>query len=98
MIIEHSKIEDILKIKPLGALSYRAAVDLSEFIRDNTKGIRRIVIDMSEVDYCSSAGIRTILELEINMSKLGGLELCNVNDAIMNVFKMTGLDNIFTIK
>lgn len=98
MNIEHSKKEDTIEIKPCGPLSYNGAAELSEYIRDHSRGIRKMVIDMKEVDYCSSAGIRALMEIEIYMSKLEGLILYNVNDSIMNVFRMTGIDSIFTIK
>lgn len=98
MRIEHFIKDNIIEIKPYGPLSYHGAVELADFIRNNSKGIRKMIIDLAEVDYSSSAGIRTLMEAELNMSKLDGLELYNVNEAIINVFKMTGLDSIFTIK
>lgn len=98
MKIEHLKKDDILQIKPCGELSYHNAGELAEFIANNSKGVKKMIIDLAEVDYSSSAGIRTLMEAEINMHKLGGLELHNVNETVMNVFKMTGLDSIFTVK
>lgn len=98
MKIEHFEKDGIIEIKPYGVLSYHGAAELSEFIKNNSKGIKKMIIDLAEVDYSSSAGIRTLMEAELNMHKLGGLELYNVNDTIMNVFKMTGLDSIFNIK
>lgn len=98
MKIEHVVSNNTIEIKPCGDLNYYAADELSEFIRVHAKGINKMIIDLEEVNYCSSAGIRTLMEAEIKMEKLGGLILYNVNDMIMNVFKITGLDTEFTIK
>ncbi len=97
MKIEHMTKNDTMEIKPYGNIYYYEAEELSEFIRQNSKGIRKMFMNLEEVFYCSSAGIRTLMEAEIDMSKLDGLVLYNVNDSLMKVFKLTGLDSIFNI-
>lgn len=96
--MEHEIKEHIITIKPYGPLMYSNAKELSEYIDRNSKGMKKMIIDLGDVEYSSSAGIRTLMEAELKMEKLDGLVLCNVNDSIIKVFKMTGLDSVFTIQ
>lgn len=97
MKIEHMIKNETIEIKPYSDLYYYEAQELSEYIMQNAKGIRKMIIDLEDVCYCSSAGIRTLMQAEMDMSKLDGLVLYNVNDSLMKTFKLTGLDSVFNI-
>lgn len=61
-------------------------------------GCVRLVIDMKNLSYISSAGLRGIL----NMVKLyktvsGGLYFCNLDLKVKEVFKITGFTNMLPI-
>lgn len=54
-------------------------------------GDGKIVIDFSQVDYVSSAGLRVLLKTAKQMKKGGGkLGLCNLNDQIKEVLELSG--------
>ncbi len=62
-------------------------------------GAETVTLDMSELEYVSSSGLRVILVLHKNMSKLGGaLKIINVNSMIMELFKMTGMSDYLDIQ
>ena len=59
---------------------------------------RHIVIDMSGIDYISSAGLRAVLIGAKQMSAgYGKLALCGLSEKIADVFHMSGFDKILTI-
>lgn len=57
-----------------------------------------IVVDLAEVDYISSAGLRAIL-VTAKRCKSGntGFALCSLSDQIMTVFQVSGFDRIISI-
>ena len=50
------------------------------------------------VDYISSAGLRVLLTAQKKMNAQGHMELVNVNEAVMDIFEMTGFADILEIK
>lgn len=64
-------------------------------IHENEK---HIVIDLDEVDYISSAGLRAILIGAKQMNAgYGKLALCGLSEKIEEVFHMSGFDKILKI-
>ena len=66
----------------------QAAVDALD------KSVERIVFDFRDVEYVSSAGLRVLLSVHKKLMKLDGMKLINVNDAVNDVFEVTGFDEI----
>lgn len=61
--------------------------------------IDTIIINMKELEYISSAGLRVILKLHKKMTAQGGqLKLINVNDMVMEIFDMTGMSDFLDIE
>ena len=56
-----------------------------------------ISTDMKELEYISSAGLRVLLSAQKKMSKVGHMEVINVNETIMEVFEVTGFVDILDI-
>ena len=54
---------------------------------------------MRSLEYISSAGLRVILMLHKKLAGINGrLKLINVNDMIMEIFTMTGMDSFLEIE
>ncbi len=57
-----------------------------------------IVIDMSGVEYISSAGLRSMLtSAKKTRAKSGDLTFCNLQGMVAEVFKMSGFDAMFKV-
>jgi anti-sigma B factor antagonist len=56
------------------------------------------VLDFSDLEYVSSAGLRVILKAQKLMNARGSMKLVNVNETIMEVFDITGFADILTIE
>ena len=60
--------------------------------------IDQILIDLSEVQYVSSAGIKIFFNVAKAMeTKQGVATLCNVNSNIKKIFKLAALDKVIPI-
>lgn len=58
----------------------------------------RLVIDLSEVSFMDSSGVATLVEVLREQRARGGkLVLCNLQDRVLSIFKISRLDSIFTI-
>lgn len=61
--------------------------------------INNVLLDLKELEYISSAGLRVLLKLYKKMLAQGGeVRLINVNNVIMDIFDMTGMSNFLNIE
>ena len=62
---------------------------------DNTE---ELIIDMQDLKYISSAGLRLMLSLHKKMTARRGMKLINVNETNMEIFDFTGFADILNIE
>ncbi|MBP1533929.1 MAG: STAS domain-containing protein [Ruminococcus sp.] len=55
-------------------------------------------LNIAEVEYISSAGLRVLLLAQKIMAKKGGMKLINVDKEIMDIFEVTGSSDILGIE
>lgn len=61
--------------------------------------IETVILNVKELEYISSAGLRLVLMLHKKMAKQGGqLKLINVNDMVMEIFDMIGMSDFLDIE
>ncbi len=57
-----------------------------------------VVIDFTDLEYISSAGLRVVLLLAKTINTRGAkLALCSLSEPIMSVFQISGFDRIISI-
>lgn len=98
MTITKQKNDATLTISLEGRMDTTTAPELEAALKDSLDGINALVLDLKELAYLSSAGLRVILGAQKQMSKLGGMVVRNVNETIMEVFEITGFSDILTIE
>lgn len=98
MNIEKQLNEKKLDLKVSGRLDTTTAPDLEKELLDQLKDVEELYIDFSDLEYISSAGLRVLLSAQKTMNKQGSMELTGVNDTIMEIFEVTGFNEILTIK
>ena len=83
-----------------GRLDTITSPQLEEEIKRNSfDEIETVTLNMRELEYISSAGLRVILMLYKKLTSVKGkLRLVNVNDMIMEIFTMTGMDSFLEIE
>lgn len=60
--------------------------------------IEEIVLDMSKLEYISSAGLRVLLVIHRSMKIGGVIRVVNANEITRKVFEVTGFDSVFSIE
>ena len=60
--------------------------------------ITTLILDLSELDYTSSAGLRVLLVAQKRMNNNGKMIIRNVSPSVMEVFDITGFSDILTIE
>ena len=98
MTIEKSKQEKKLTIKLCGRLDTITAPDLEAEIKNGLDGVSELVFDLAQLEYVSSAGLRTLLMAYKIMSQQGSMKIINVCEMVQEVFDITSLTDILTIE
>ena len=91
--------EDKLVLSIEGRIETNTAPEFQNAVLGAFQKCSNVILDFEEVAYISSAGLRgLLLGQKTAQSKGGSMVLTNVNDAVMEVLKMTGFKNILTIQ
>lgn len=88
----------ILKID--GAIKTLVAPCFEEVIKEAISLDKDLIIDLSNVTYIASAGLRVLLDMqqEIDENESPDVVLVNIQDPIKEVFEQTGFINILNIQ
>ena len=89
---------DTLTLALSGRLDTLTAPQLEAVVKNELDGAKDLVLDLKDLIYVSSAGLRVFLMAHKTMAKVGSMALCNVCDDIKEVLTITGFADIFTIK
>lgn len=70
----------------------------TELIGLNTTGVTNVVLDLSNLKFVDSSGLSAILIGDrLCKQNNGNLVLCNANEYVMKLLKISQLDNILTV-
>ena len=99
MEYKFNKDGEKLNVEVVGRVDTTTAPQLEEGILGELEGVNDLVLDFTNLEYISSAGLRLLLLLQKKMNACDGVfEIHNVNEFVMEVFEMTGFKDILTIK
>ena len=87
-----------LTVSLTGRLDTTTAPELEKELRDSLDGVTTLVIDMTALDYISSAGLRVLLSAQKTMNKQGEMKVVHVGETIMEIFEVTGFSDILIIE
>ncbi|MCI8529631.1 MAG: STAS domain-containing protein [Lachnospiraceae bacterium] len=87
-----------LSLALAGRMDTNTAPELETVLKSSLEGVSELIIDMKELDYLSSAGLRVLLGAQKTMNKQGSMKVTNVNETIMEIFDVTGFIDILTIE
>ena len=98
MTIEIKRNAEETIIKIVGRLDTTTAPALDKTINDDIADVKNLVLDVKELEYISSAGLRVLLGAQKKMQKIGSMKVTNVCEEVMEVFEMTGFADILVIE
>ena len=82
-----------------GKLTVAAAPALEAALKDLPAEVTNVTLDLSDLDYVASAGLRVIVSASKHYGNAGGsLRLLHPNEEVMEVFDATGLVDILEIE
>lgn len=98
MNIVKNRQENVLEVALEGRLDTVSAPEFEAVVKNELAGVTKLILDLAQLKYTSSAGLRTILLAQKAMNKQGEMILRNVGEEVMDVFDMTGLTDLLTIE
>lgn len=89
-------VNNITYVYPMGSINSSNSTDFANSFKDEYNNTDGVIIDASDLDYISSAGLRVILSAKKRcLNKV--FKVINVNSEVMEIFKVTGFDEIIDI-
>lgn len=83
----------------IGRLDANSAPEAEEIFKQVMERFDRVVLNLDQLEYISSAGLRVIKILHMGMKKKDGeLVLINVRKMVMEVFEMIGFAGLLTFE
>ena len=98
MTIEIKKNNQETIIEIIGRLDTITAPALDKTINEDIGDTKNLILDMKDLEYISSAGLRVLLGAQKKMQKIGSMKVINVCQEVMDVFEMTGFADILVIE
>ena len=98
MVINKKQDGSALVVALEGRLDTTTAPELEQELKSSLDGITDLTLDMTNLDYISSAGLRVLLSAHKIMLKQGKMKVTNVSEIVREVFEVTGFSDILTIE
>jgi len=95
-----TKIQDGIAIMRItaGRLDANVAPELKKEVTDIiADGTSRIMVDLQDVDFMDSSGLGAIVACFKLTGQKGDFVLCNMNEAVTEIFTLTHMDSLFDI-
>ncbi len=96
---EHEPDSLIMTLRLIGRLDASTVSQLEHALSEaQAAGVRAVLVDMSQLAYVSSSGLRVLLSTRSAMRKKGGdIFLCALSRSVREVFDMVGFSAIFSL-
>ena len=84
-----------LTVQIIGRLDAVSAFEFDKSL--NLDGLTDLTVDLAELEYISSAGLRILLKIQKKMDRQGAMRIKNVRENVREVLDMTGFSEFLTI-
>ena len=81
-----------------GRLDTITSPDLEAKINEATPDAEKLIFDLTNLEYISSAGLRVLLGAVQVMEDKGGMVVRNLTQSVKEDFELTGFSRLFTIE
>jgi anti-anti-sigma factor len=99
MKIDRDRVGEAVVLMPRGRIDTAAAADFERAALEAVRGEAKLcVIDLGEVDYITSAGLRVVLmAAKESRARRNEYALCGLRPEVLKLFETTGLARILRI-
>jgi anti-sigma B factor antagonist len=99
MDIRETKTGEVVVLEPIGRLDTKTSTEFEKKVVGLLNGGEHLfVIDLVDIEYISSAGLRVILMLAKKLNATDGkLVITSMNEQVREVFDIAGFTSVFTI-
>ena len=98
MELKPEKKENYIIANPSGKIDATNAENFSNSLLELLNDVDNIIVNFKDVDYISSAGLRSVLvAAKESQNKKGKFVLCALQEHIFEIFEMTGLTKMLNI-
>ncbi len=98
MNVNINKEDSNLTIEIEGRLDTLTSPELEKEVDTALDGITNLVVDLKNLEYISSAGLRVLLGVAQVMEDQGDMKVINASSEVMDIFEVTGFDEVLTIE
>ena len=98
MEIKKNQSDDSLVVEIIGRLDAATAPQLEKELNVSLEGIKTLMLDLNQLEYVASAGLRVLLVAQKRMNKQGSMTIKNVSSEVKEVLDMTGFINFLNIE
>ena len=81
-----------------GRLDTTTAPTLENELKESIDGVEKLVFDLENLQYISSAGLRVLLSAQKTMNRQGSMIVRNASEDVKEIFDVTGFSDILTIE
>ena len=97
MTITQTKNGTNLTVALEGRLDTMTSPELEQAMRTALDDVDTLTLDLANLVYISSAGLRVLLTLHKRMAGKGGMTVTHVGEIVQEVFDVTGFSGVLTI-
>ena len=98
MEIREEKEEKKLTLFISGELDLEGGPELTSYLENELENLESLTLNMADITYLSSAGIRAILAIHRQVDGKIPFKITGCNTFVYEVFEITGLDEILDLE
>lgn len=85
-------------LAPAGRLDTLTSPELDAAVKETAPNVDELILDLAELEYISSAGLRVLLAAQKTMAVRGKMTVKNPNETVSEIFEVTGFSDILNIE
>ena len=85
-------------LAPAGRLDTLTSPEFDLAIKEIAANVDELTLDLAELEYISSAGLRVLLTAQKAMAVRGKMTVKNPNETVTEIFEVTGFRDILNIE
>jgi anti-anti-sigma factor len=98
MEINKSKLNQVEIFEISGSIDANNAKDFDNIVTQSIEeGVTKIIIDLKNMEYISSSGLRAFLCVAKKIGNSGFIYLCSLQPQVSQIFSVSGFNNYFSI-